>query len=65
MSSELATGKKAAAVKAVNDYVQVNLYLCYKNNTLCRLTQICFLLFRTIRGLESEVEAQLYLQWKD
>ncbi len=45
MSSELATGKKAAAVKAVNDYVQVgtslNLAINFNNNCagFCYLEQ--------------------------
>ena len=66
--SDLAAGKKAAAVKAVNDYVKVGASVI---NSWTVGVQVLFNiklvdnLFRLIRNLELVAVAPLCLQWSD
>lgn len=61
--ADLAAGKKAAAIKAIDDYVKVQAgwWLCDLALTTCTLVWS----LRTTRNLVLAVEAQLCLLWSD
>ena len=56
--ADLAAGKKAAAIKAIDDYVKVYCWQATINSACYHLICTVCLLFRTIRNLVLAVEAQ-------
>ena len=50
--SDLAAGKKAAAIQAVNDYVKVNNFVCVSGVTNYKLAVFSLAPFRTIKNSE-------------